>query len=124
MPPRVLVVDDNAANLKLASAVLRLAGFDVVTARDAVEAEAELEREIPGAVLLDLQLPGTDGFALARRLRTQPRTKELPLMAVTAYAGEADERRARAAGCDDFVAKPIDSRTLPARVAQLLEKRR
>lgn len=124
MAARVLVVDDNAANLKLLGAVLRLAGYDVATARDAVEAELELQRQPAQAVLLDLQMPGIDGFTLARRLRSEPRTRGLPLMAVTAYAGEHDERRAREAGCDDFVAKPIDTRTLPARVARLLEAAR
>lgn len=122
MGQRVLVVDDNPANLKLLRAILRLAGYDVTTARDAEEAQALLDQDVPRAILLDLQLPGVDGFTLARRLKAHDRFRAVPLMAVTAYAGDADERRARDAGCDDFVAKPIDTRALPDRLARLLER--
>ncbi|MCM2257755.1 MAG: response regulator [Vicinamibacteria bacterium] len=122
MGQRVLVVDDNPANLKLLRAILRLAGYDVTTARDAEEAQVLLDQDVPRAILLDLQLPGVDGFTLARRLKAHDRFRAVPLMAVTAYAGDADERRARDAGCDDFVAKPIDTRALPERLARLLER--
>lgn len=122
MSVAVLVVDDHPANLKLARIVLQQAGYEVRTASDADEALAEIGRQPPRAVLLDLQMPGTDGFALARRLRADPSLAGLPIMAVTAYANPADEVRARAAGCDDFVAKPIDTRTLPGRLAHLLAR--
>lgn len=119
---RVLVVDDNGANARLAAFVLRKAGYEVVTADSAASARAELAQRLPDLVLMDLQLPGTDGLTFTRELRAAPATHGLPIVAVTAYAMRGDEERALAAGCDGYLSKPIDTRTLASRVAGWIEE--
>jgi CheY-like chemotaxis protein len=119
----LLIVDDNPANMKLVSFLLSKKGYEVRTAESALAALALLETYRPALILLDLQMPGIDGFALARRLKGDPATRDIVLLAVTAYAMHGDEKRARDAGCDGYVTKPIDTRTLPTIVAELLDKR-
>jgi len=116
----VLVVDDNPTNLKLVAYVLTSRGFDVRTAVDAETALTAIAARAPRLILMDLQLPGIDGLELTRRLKADPQTKGIVILAVTAYAMKGDEERARAAGCDGYVAKPIDTRTLPDVVARHL----
>jgi CheY-like chemotaxis protein len=118
---RVLVVDDNPVNLKLLRLTLCLAGYQVDTATDAEQALAALARARPRLILMDLQLPGMDGLELTRRVKADPETRAAIVVAVTAYAMKGDADKARAAGCDGYLAKPIDTRTLPAVVAQYLE---
>ena len=115
---RVLIVDDNATNAKLVAYVMRDAGFEVDTAGDAVTALARIAAARPRVILMGLQLPGTDGLELARRLKADPATHDIAIIAVTAYAMKGDRERALAAGCDDYVTKPIDTRTLPSLVAR------
>jgi two-component system cell cycle response regulator DivK len=121
VPERVLIVDDNPANLKLASFVLAGAGFDVRTAADGAEALALLVPFQPRLVLMDLQMPGLDGFEVTRRIKADAQTRHIRVVALTAYAMKGDEERVRAAGCDGYIAKPIDTRTLAAEVARHLE---
>jgi CheY-like chemotaxis protein len=116
----VLVVDDNPTNLKLVAYVLTSRGFDVRTAIDAETAITAIAARAPKLILMDLQLPGIDGLELTRRLKADPQTRTIVILAVTAYAMKGDEERARAAGCDGYVAKPIDTRTLPDIVAKHL----
>src|SRR5713226_2079951 len=113
----ILIVDDNPANLKLARVVLAREGFEVRTAADAVEALEVLETFHPRVILMDLQLPGMDGFELTRRLKASPTHRDVIILALTAYAMKGDEEKARGAGCDGYIAKPIDTRTLPGVVA-------
>lgn len=113
----ILIVDDNAANLKLARMLLAGEGFDVRTAADAEEAFSTLRSFRPRLILVDLQMPGMDGFELTRRLKSDPTTREIVVLALTAYAMKGDEERARQAGCDGYVSKPIDTRTLPSLIA-------
>jgi CheY-like chemotaxis protein len=113
-------VDDNPTNLKLVAYVLTSRGFDVCTAVDADTAMAAILAKKPRLILMDLQLPGIDGLELTRRLKAEAGTKDVVILAVTAYAMKGDEERARAAGCDGYVAKPIDTRTLPDVVARHL----
>jgi CheY-like chemotaxis protein len=120
----VLVVDDNPTNLKLLQFLLVSKGYHVVTAVDAEQALASVATSRPAAALLDLQLPGMDGLSLARALRSEPSTHDLVILAVTAHAMMGEEERALAAGCDGFITKPIDTRALPVRLAQLLALRR
>jgi CheY-like chemotaxis protein len=115
---RVLVVDDNATNLKLVAYVMRAAGFDVDTAGDAEAALARIAACKPRVILMDLQLPNIDGLELARRLKSDAATRDIAIIAVTAFAMKGDRERALAAGCDDYVTKPIDTRELPALVAR------
>jgi len=116
----ILVVDDNPQNLKLARVLLRSEGYRVETAVDAEEALRVLQTFAPRLILMDLQLPGMDGLELTRRLKADPARRHIVVVALTAYAMKGDEEKALAAGCDDYVAKPIDTRALIARVDQLL----
>lgn len=120
MARTVLVVDDNPVNLKLCRVLLRSEGYEVVTAGDAAEALARMEDALPDLILMDLQMPGMDGFALTRRLKEDARTRAIPVIAFTSYAMKGDDDRARAAGCDDYATKPIDTRTFPALIARHL----
>jgi CheY-like chemotaxis protein len=116
----ILIVDDNAINLKLLRLTLKVEGYDVQTAVDAEQALAVLAAFRPRLVLMDLQLPGMDGLDLTRRLKADPATRDAIIVAVTAYAMKGDEQRALDAGCDGYVSKPIDTRTLPGIVASFL----
>lgn len=116
----MLVVDDNPTNLKLIRILLAEEGYQVRTAADAEEALRVLETFRPRMILMDLQLPGMDGLTLTRKLKADPATKDILILAISAYAMKGDEQRIFAAGCDGYVTKPIDTRVLPDTVAGLL----
>jgi two-component system, cell cycle response regulator DivK len=118
---QLLVVDDHPINMKLISFLLELEGYEVRTAGTASEALALLESYRPRLILMDLQMPGMNGFELTQQLKAATATKDIIIVAVTAYAMKGDEQRARAAGCDDYITKPIDNDELPRLVARLLE---
>ena len=115
MTGRVLVVDDHAINLKLARIVLESAGLAVRVAADGASAASALAEFVPDVVLMDLQLPGDDGFALTRRFKAV--CPGLRVVAFTAFAMPGDGDRAREAGCDGHVTKPIEPDALLAAVA-------
>ncbi len=119
-PLCILIVDDNPTNLKLARLVLEADGFQVRVATDAEEALACMESNPPDLILMDLQLPGIDGLELTRRIKADPTHAQRPILALTAYAMKGDEDRARAAGCDGYLTKPIDTRSLARTVADCL----
>ncbi len=112
-PPTVLVVEDNALNLKLIRAVLEHAGFTVVVATTGEEGVDVATRGGVDLVLMDLQLPGIDGTEAMRRIRAHPAGRQLPVVAVTAFAMLADREQASSAGFDGYVEKPISTRALP-----------
>jgi two-component system, cell cycle response regulator DivK len=116
----ILIVDDNPTNLKLARVVLAAEGYEVRVAVDAEEALAMLDGFHPRLILMDLQLPGMDGLTLTRRLKEDPATSDVAILALTAYAMKGDEEKARQAGCDGYITKPIDTRFLPAVIAGVL----
>ncbi len=113
----ILVVDDNPDNLKLMVFLLRKNGYRVQTAASAEEALVTLETFRPALILMDIQLPGMDGLELTARLKASPATRDIRIVVVTAYAMRSDEERSLAAGCDGYLAKPIDTRRLPGLVA-------
>jgi CheY-like chemotaxis protein len=117
---RILIVDDNPVNLKLVRVLLAGEGYEVRTASDAEEALAVLQAFLARLILMDIQLPGMDGLALTRKLKEDPATRDAIILGLTAYAMKGDEERVLAAGCDGYVAKPIDTRTFPALVARYL----
>lgn len=117
----ILIVDDNPLNLKLARVVLSLEGFDVRTATDAEEALLLLKDVHPHLILMDIQLPGLDGLELTRRLKGDPATRDIIIVAITAYAMKGDDERALSAGCDGYISKPINTQTLPATVTSYLD---
>lgn len=119
----ILIVDDNAQNLKLVRVLLASEGYDVRTAVDAEDALALLDSFTPRLILMDLQLPGMDGLELTRRLKADPERRSISIVALTAYAMKGDEVKALAAGCDGYVAKPIDVEVLPRIVQQHLDGR-
>lgn len=119
----VLVVDDNAQNLKLARVILASAGYEVKTAMDAEEALAVLETFTPRLILMDIQLPRMDGLELTRQLKADPKHREILVIALSAYAMKGDAEKALAAGCDDYMSKPIDTGALPKVVAKHLAQR-
>jgi CheY-like chemotaxis protein len=118
MPNRtILIVDDNQENLELLSTMLSGRGYELMTAEDAPSAMLRLAQARPALILLDIQLPGIDGLELTRRLKADPNTSEIPILAVTAYAMKGDEERARGAGCNGYLTKPLDKRVLREVVA-------
>jgi two-component system, cell cycle response regulator DivK len=114
----ILAIDDNPINLKLLRVVLSGEGYEVCTAQDAEEALALLADSRPSLILMDLQLPGMDGLELTRRLKADPATRDIVIIAVTSYAMKGDHQKALDAGCDDYVSKPIDTEALPKLVAR------
>ena len=119
---RILIVDDNPINLKLVQVLLHARGYAVRTAADAEEALGVLREFQPHLILMDLQLPGMDGLQLTRILKAEAAHAETIILALTAYAMKGDEQKAREAGCDGYVTKPIDTRTLPDVIATHLSR--
>lgn len=120
----ILIVDDNPQNLKLARVLLAGEGYAVKTAVDAEEALRVLETFTPELILMDVQLPGMDGLTLTRLLKSDAAHAETVIVALTAYAMKGDEERVLAAGCDGYIAKPIDVDMLPVLVAGYLRRKR
>jgi two-component system cell cycle response regulator DivK len=116
----LLIIDDNPINLKLEKILLTVEGYDVRTATDAEEALASLDSFKPKLILMDLQLPGMSGLDLTRKLKSDPKTKNIVVLAVTAYAMKGDKEKALAAGCDGYITKPIDTKTLPTVIANYI----
>lgn len=119
----LLIVDDNKSNLKLLSYLLGKRGYFVKSASSALDAMEVLKSFEPRVILMDLQMPGIDGLELTRRLKADPATRGIVIVAVTAYAMQGDENLARDAGCDGYVTKPIDTRTLCATLTEILSQK-
>lgn len=119
-PATILIVDDNSINLKLAADVLKFEGHSVARAGDAEEAQEVLKHVQPNLILMDIQMPGMDGLTLARLLKANPAYQHILIVALTAFAMKGDEEKARKAGCDGYITKPIETRKLPGQVAEIL----
>ena len=119
----ILVVEDEAAIAELVSINLRHAGFDVQLAATAEAAQAQIDRVLPDLVLLDWMLPGQSGLQLARRWRADVRTRDLPIIMLTARAGESDKIGGLDAGADDYLTKPFSTQELLARIRAVLRRR-
>ncbi len=119
----VLVVEDETAIAELISIHLRHAGHEVLLATDAATAQARVDQRLPDLVLLDWMLPGQSGVALARHWRTQARTRELPVIMLTARVEEADKVAGLDAGADDYLTKPFSPRELMARIRAVLRRK-
>jgi two-component system phosphate regulon response regulator PhoB len=120
---RILVVEDESAIAELISINLRHAGFEVTIAGSAAQAQYEVDRVLPDLVVLDWMLPGQSGVALARQWRATARTKELPLIMLTARAEEGDKIAGLDAGADDYVTKPFSTNELLARIRAVLRRK-
>lgn len=123
MPANILVVEDEPAIQELIAANLQLAGHQVLRAADAETALALVREAIPDAILLDWMLPGISGIQLARRLRADERTREVPIIMLTARSEEVDKVAGLEAGADDYVTKPFSPRELMARIKAVLRRR-
>jgi CheY-like chemotaxis protein len=116
----ILIVEDNALNLELATDLLAAAGYSIRQARTGEEGLRLAWAEPPALILMDLRLPGLDGYDALRGLRGDPRTAHIPILALTAQAMTGDKEAALAAGFDDYISKPIDTRTFSQTVARVL----
>jgi two-component system, OmpR family, phosphate regulon response regulator PhoB len=120
---KVLVVEDESAIAELIAINLRHAGYEVTIAADAETAQAALDGVLPDLAILDWMLPGQSGLALAKRWRGQPRTRELPIIMLTARAEEADKIAGLDAGADDYLVKPFSPNELLARMRAVLRRK-
>jgi len=118
MTKRILIVEDQEDNRAILRDVLSRAGYDLIEAFNGEDAVRLAQNEQPDLILMDIQLPGIDGFEATRRIKAIIDLKSVPIIAVTSYALSGDEAQARAAGCDAFVAKPFSPRELLARVRE------
>lgn len=114
---RILLVEDNEVNRRLAGFLLRSQGYQVREATTALAAFEILDKERPDLIVMDIQLPGMDGLEATRKLKEQPATAGIPVVAVTSYAMKGDREKALAAGCAGYVTKPIDKNTFLQEVA-------
>ncbi|HUA61797.1 MAG TPA: response regulator [Verrucomicrobiae bacterium] len=120
---QILIVDDTPVNLKLTRILLVNEGYKVLTAGSAEEALELLRSYHPQLVLADIQLPGMDGLELTRHIKRAEATQDITVIALTAFAMAGDERKAVDAGCDGYITKPIDTRTLGTRIREILDRR-
>ena len=117
---KILLVEDNPVNRRLAVFLLRAHGYEVREATTALEALEMLEKERPDLIVMDIQLPGMDGLEATRKIKAQPATADIPVIAVTSYAMKGDREKALAAGCVGYVTKPIDKNIFIQEVAARL----
>ena len=120
MTKRILVIEDTEDNRQIVRDLLESAGYELIEALDGLEGVAAAEREHPDLILMDIQLPGIDGYEATRRIRAVPALATVPIIAVTSYALSGDEAKTRAAGCDGYVAKPFSPRQLLAKIREFL----
>ncbi len=118
---KVLIIEDNPANMSLATFLLESVGHHVLRATDAERGLAIAGSEHPDLILMDIQLPGIDGLEATAQLKGAEDTRSIPVIALTALAMKGDEERIRAAGCDDYIAKPMRYQEFLATVARQLE---
>jgi CheY-like chemotaxis protein len=116
---KILIIEDVEYNRDLLVQILE-DDYEVLTATDGASGIEAAARERPDLILMDLSLPGVDGWEATRRLKAQPETEAIPVIALTAHAMQGDEERARACGCDDYLTKPIDEDQLFAKLGRHL----
>jgi two-component system cell cycle response regulator DivK len=116
----ILIVEDNATNMKLSTFLLESADYNVLTAANAEIGLTVARESCPDLILMDIQLPGMDGLTATAALKADERTRAIPVIALTALAMKGDEERIRAAGCDGYIAKPLDYKDFLAAIKQRL----
>ena len=120
MSKRILVVDDQEDNRRILRDLLTASGFEVIEGKTGEEGVALAEERTPGLILMDIQLPGIDGYEATRRIKAKPALAATPLIVVTSYALSGDDAKAFAAGADAYVSKPFSPRALLAKVREFL----
>jgi two-component system, cell cycle response regulator DivK len=117
---RILVVEDHEENRQILRDLLGHAGFEMLEAHSGEDGVTAAARERPDLILMDIQLPGIDGYEVTRRIKADPALRAIPIIAVTSYALSGDDRKALAAGCDAYVTKPFSPRALLAKIRGFL----
>jgi two-component system cell cycle response regulator DivK len=120
MSKRILVVEDQEDNRTIMRDLLTANGFEVIEAVTGEEGVAAAAREKPDLILMDIQLPGLDGYGATRQIKSNADVKDTPIIAVTSYALSGDDEKAFAAGCDGYVTKPFSPRALLAKIREFL----
>ena len=122
MKKTILMIEDNEQNRYLATFLLEKRGYEVVSAADGLQGVGLAEKIVPDMILLDIQLPGMDGYAVARTLRKNPALCRIPIVAVTSYAMEGDREKTIAAGCSGYIEKPIDPDTFVTEIERHMKR--
>jgi two-component system, cell cycle response regulator DivK len=122
--PKLLLVEDNEMNRDMLSRRLVKRGFQVAIALDGEQGVAMAKSELPALILMDMSLPGLDGWEATRQLKAMPETRGIPVIALTAHAMSGDREKATAAGCDDFDTKPVELTRLIEKIEALLGRTR
>lgn len=117
---RILIIEDNEQNLYLETFILQKNGHEVIPASSGEAGITRAAQELPDLILLDIQLPGMDGYEVAKALRANPSIATVPIIAVTSYAMTGDRERILASGCTSYIEKPINPETFHAEVSQFL----
>ena len=120
MSKRILVVEDQEDNRQIIRDMLSATDYEIMEAESGEQALAAVAKQRPDLILMDIQLPGMDGYEATRRIKADPALRSIPIIAVTSYALSGEEQKARAAGCDDYVPKPYSPRQLLAKIRQYL----
>ncbi len=113
MTKKILIVEDNSKNRVLVRHILGVHGYETIEASDGIEGVIKAKEQKPDLVLMDIHLPGKDGFAVLRELRSDPETAGIFIVALTSFAMKGDREQILASGFDDYIAKPFDTRKLP-----------
>ncbi len=120
MSKKILVVEDTEDNRQILRDLLGMAGYEMVEAHDGAQGVAMAAEHMPDLILMDIQMPVLDGYEATRRIKADPALAAIPIVAVTSYALSGDEQKARAAGCNDYIAKPYSPRQMLAKVREIL----
>ena len=117
---KILLIEDHEDNRRIVRDLMSSVGYQLVEAANGEEGVEMVATELPDLILMDIQLPGIDGYETTRRIKANPAFQHIPIIAVTSYALSGDEVKAREAGCDDYVTKPFSPRALLAKIKQYL----
>jgi len=120
MSKRILVVEDQDDNRRILRDLLTASGYELIEAVDGEQGLTSAERERPDLILMDIQLPGIDGYEVTRRIKANEALRNIPIIAVTSYALSGDDQKAFEAGCDAYVTKPFSPRQLLAKIREYL----
>ena len=120
MSKRILVIEDQEDNRQIVRDLVTASGYELIEATTGEEGVEAAARERPDLILMDIQLPGIDGYEVTRRIKADPKLSKIPIIAVTSYALSGDDKKAFAAGCDGYVTKPYSPRLLLAKIREYL----